>query len=457
MFYCNIVYIGIISKKKQSRIREKLLIVKLKNVSFGEIRRKKVRTYMEEAVQGKRRFAVLIDSDNISSKYAKIIFEEISEYGLATYRRIYGNWSKGNGWNEKILLENSIMPIQQFAYTIGKNSTDMAMVIDAMDIFYSGKVDGFCIVTSDSDFTRLAMRLREGNMFVIGMGDSKAPDALTKSCNKFVYLDILAKHSDEEPAAEHGQPEELAHKKIRAAVRTQTEVETAAPAALGKVKSGVTQLKTVEREIGNMISRSDNGKVGLAEVGNRLTGLFPDFDVRNYGFSKLSTLLEEKFTNLRVKQDGKEHVVMKNEFPTKEEVEQEIIKLLQEKEGCINNISLIQQTMKEKYPGFDIKDYGYSKTSGFVKSMPKIKVSGNTVTLKTIQNDLEQELVEIVTERGGRNVLLSQVSAEFIRRHPDFQVKRYGCKNFSTFLRSMNSFLVENDKVSLRLTGRYFV
>ncbi len=412
---------------------------------------------MEETVQEKRRFAVLIDSDNISFKYAKIIFEEISEYGLATYRRIYGNWSKGNGWNENILLENSIMPIQQFAYTIRKNSTDMAMVIDAMDIFYSGKVDGFCIVTSDSDFTRLAMRLREGNMFVIGMGDSKAPDALTKSCNKFVYLDILAKHSDEERTTEHSQPEELVQKKVRTVVKPQQDVHLAATVPLVKTKSGVTNLRMVEREIGNMISRSDNGKVGLAEVGNRLTGLFPDFDVRNYGFSKLSTLLEEKFTNLRVKQDGKEHVVMKNELPTKEEVEQEIIKLLQEKDGCINNISLIQETMQEKYPAFDIKDYGYSKTSSFVKSMPKIKVSGNTVTLKTIQNDLEQELVSIVTERGGRGVLLSQVSAELLKQHPDFHVKRYGYKNFSAFLRSMNSFLVENDKVSLRLTGRYLV
>lgn len=411
---------------------------------------------MEEVIQGKRRFAVLIDSDNISSKYAKIIFEEISEYGLATYRRIYGNWAKSNGWNEKILLENSIIPIQQFAYTIGKNSTDMAMVIDAMDIFYSGKVDGFCIVTSDSDFTRLAMRLREGNMFIIGMGDSKAPDALTKSCNKFVYLDILAKHSDEEPAQEQATSEENSQKKVRTAAKSYSD-SNAAFANGDKDKSGVTKLKAVEREIGNMISRSDNGKVGLAEVGNRLSGLFPDFDVRNYGFSKLSTFLEVKFTNLRVKQDGKEHVVMKNEFPTKEEVEQEIVKLLQEKEGCINNISLIQETLQERYPGFDIKDYGYSKISGFVKSMPRIKVAGNTVTLKTVQGDLEQELVGIITQKGGNGVLLSQVSAELLKHHPDFQVKRYGCKNFSTFLKSMNSFVVENDKVSLRLTGRYFV
>ena len=118
----------------------------------------------------KKHFAVLIDADNISEKYAASIFNEIADYGYASYRRIYGNWAKGNGWKEDTLLENSINPIQQFNYTIGKNATDMAMVIDAMDILYSGKVDGFCLVTSDSDFTKLAMRLREEQMYVIGMG-----------------------------------------------------------------------------------------------------------------------------------------------------------------------------------------------------------------------------------------------------------------------------------------------
>ena len=111
--------------------------------------------------ESKMQIAVLIDSENVSSRYASIIFNEIETYGFATYRRIYGNWTKNNGWSENILLENSITPIQQFNYTSGKNSSDMTMVIDAMDILYSGQVDGFCIVSSDSDFTRLAARLRE--------------------------------------------------------------------------------------------------------------------------------------------------------------------------------------------------------------------------------------------------------------------------------------------------------
>ena len=153
---------------------------------------------MEELIQTKLEFAVLIDSDNISSKYAASIFEELEKYGFASCRRIYGNWSnKGNGWTENILLEYSIIPIQQFSYTSGKNATDMAMVIDAMDLLYKDKVDGFCLVTSDSDFTRLAMRLREEKKYVLGMGESKAPAALTRSCNKFIYLNLIDDKSQE--------------------------------------------------------------------------------------------------------------------------------------------------------------------------------------------------------------------------------------------------------------------
>ena len=146
-----------------------------------------------EKLSGERmQYAVLIDADNISSKYAATIFEELEKYGLSTYRRIYGNWSRGNGWSEGMLLEYSIMPVQQFSYTSGKNATDMAMVIDAMDILFKNKVQGFCLVTSDSDFTRLAMRLREENMFVLGMGESKTPVALTRACNKFIHLNLVA-------------------------------------------------------------------------------------------------------------------------------------------------------------------------------------------------------------------------------------------------------------------------
>ncbi len=405
-----------------------------------------------EEIREQKRFAVLIDADNISSKHAGIIFNEINEYGLATYRRIYGNWAKSNGWNEKILLEHSIQPMQQFAYTIGKNSTDMAMVIDAMDIFYSGKVDGFCIVTSDSDFTRLAMRLREGNMFVIGMGDSKVPDALTKSCNKFVYLDILAKHSGEENESakqavrmteETGRTtEEVEHGKV-------SNQENQTIKTLDKNKSGVTKLKRLEQAISDMIGKSDSGQVGLGEVGSRLTNQFPDFDVRNYGYSKLSTLIAEKFTTLKIQQNEKGHVVRKNDFIKKEQLEEEMIKILKDNQGRIKNISVIQEALKKLHPGFDVKDYGYSKLSSLMKSMQELRVVNNSVTLAGAEDSIESEIIHIIEDKGMKDVHMSQVCAELLKKHPDFSTKQYGCKNFSTFLKTMNSFVVEKDRVSL--------
>ena len=155
------------------------------------------------------RFAVLIDADNVSVKYIKIILDEISKDGIATYKRIYGDWTNPSliSW-KSTLLDNSIIPVQQYSYTTGKNSTDSAMIIDAMDILYSGRVEGFCLVSSDSDFTRLAARLRESGMTVIGMGESKTPNSFIAACNKFKYLDILsaADEAEAEEAAPKAEP-----------------------------------------------------------------------------------------------------------------------------------------------------------------------------------------------------------------------------------------------------------
>src|SRR6476619_1263716 len=143
------------------------------------------------------RLAVLIDADNISYSNIKAMMEAIAKYGTPTFKRIYGDWTKPTlaGW-KTVLLENSISPVQQYSYTAGKNSSDSALIIDAMDILYSGRVDGFCIVSSDSDFTRLATRLREAGMKVFGIGEKKTPPAFIASCNKFIYIEIL-KSNDE--------------------------------------------------------------------------------------------------------------------------------------------------------------------------------------------------------------------------------------------------------------------
>lgn len=149
------------------------------------------------------RIAILIDADNVSDKYIKIIVDEVSNIGIATYKRIYGDWTSArlSSW-KKVLLEDSIIPIQQYSYTTGKNATDSAMIIDAMDILYSGNVDGYCIVSSDSDFTRLAARLRESGMLVLGMGEEKTPKPFISACNQFKYLDLLYRNQQEEEKKE---------------------------------------------------------------------------------------------------------------------------------------------------------------------------------------------------------------------------------------------------------------
>ena len=215
------------------------------------------------------RYAVLIDADNVSEKYIKFILDEISNDGIATYKRIYGDWTKpALGMWKNVLLDYSITPIQQYGYTTGKNATDSAMIIDAMDILYSRNVEGFCIVSSDSDFTRLAVRLRESGMYVVGMGEKKTPTPFISACNKFRYLEVLAQDA------------------IPNAIPTSEtdEVDTVEMTPLETIRSAV---RTIVQEISD-----DDGRAFVGEIGNMLIRRYPDFDVRNYGFRKLTPLLK---------------------------------------------------------------------------------------------------------------------------------------------------------------------
>ena len=227
------------------------------------------------------RFAVLIDADNVSVKYIKIILDEISKDGIATYKRIYGDWTNPSlvSW-KSALLDNSVLPIQQYSYTTGKNSTDSAMIIDAMDILYSGKVEGFCLVSSDSDFTRLAARLRESGMTVIGMGESKTPNSFISACNKFKYLDILsAVHRTAKSKAKEDTPKP----EPKAAASKKTPIE--------EPKTGLRTIRRALRSIVKENSEEDEW-IFVGKVGNLLGKRYPDFDVRNFGFSKLTPFLD---------------------------------------------------------------------------------------------------------------------------------------------------------------------
>jgi uncharacterized LabA/DUF88 family protein/Fe-S-cluster formation regulator IscX/YfhJ len=221
------------------------------------------------------KLAVLIDADNVSYTYVKEMFEEIAKYGTPTFKRIYADWTKPNvtGW-KKVLLENAITPIQQYSYTTGKNASDSALIIDAMDILYTGKVDGFCIVSSDSDFTRLATRLREAGMKVIGIGEKKTLTPFITACDKFIYIEIL-KQATEEVEIDGNQKREK-------------NIPSAKNHPLSKIDPQI--IKLVSLSVDDLAD--ENGWTFLGELGNLLLKKKPDFDPRNYGFDKMLPLIK---------------------------------------------------------------------------------------------------------------------------------------------------------------------
>jgi uncharacterized LabA/DUF88 family protein len=233
--------------------------------------------FMKDSDSPDLKIAILIDADNVPSRVVKEMMEEIAKYGTLTTRRIYGDWTntRATSW-KKVLLEHAITPIQQYSYTSGKNATDSAMIIDAMDILYSGKVDGFCIVSSDSDFTRLATRLRESGMRVIGMGEKKTPNPFIVACDRFIFLEILQKEAEPEPETKGG----------RTTTKPKKEPQPNVP-------------KDIQKLIALTIDdiSDEEGWAFLGEVGTLILKKQPQFDPRNYGFDKLTPLLKS-LTNL---------------------------------------------------------------------------------------------------------------------------------------------------------------
>lgn len=239
-----------------------------------------------------QKFAVLIDADNISDKYIKIILEETANNGVATYKRIYGDWTSQqmSSW-KSVLLDNSIIPIQQYGYTSGKNATDSAMIIDAMDILYSGTVDGYCLVSSDSDFTRLAARLRESGMHVIGMGESKTPKPFISACNQFKYLDIL--YSNQQKAEKNAPPPRPLVKETKTVLKENGDYNAKNVPADEDIQPQ-TDLNMIRETIRTLVEQfsDEDGWVSCGKLGDQLAKRVPDFDVRNFGYSKLTTFVK---------------------------------------------------------------------------------------------------------------------------------------------------------------------
>ncbi|MDB5246186.1 MAG: hypothetical protein JWQ40_580 [Segetibacter sp.] len=238
------------------------------------------------------RLAMLIDADNVPYSNIKEMLEEIAKYGTPTFKRIYADWTKPtvSGW-KGVLLESAITPVQQYSYTSGKNATDSAMIIDAMDILYSGRVDGFCIVSSDSDFTRLAIRLREAGMKVFGIGQKKTPVPFISACDKFIYIEILKNDKEENVRP---LPKKSRSKKSATSKTAEPEIvepvvnEPTAPEPIEKVSKEVVKL--IADSINDLADEA--GWTFLGDLGNLILKKQPDFDSRNYGYKKLVPLIK---------------------------------------------------------------------------------------------------------------------------------------------------------------------
>lgn len=296
-----------------------------------------------------RKLALLIDSENVSYKYLNGIFDELSQYGIVTYRRIYGDFTNpANAHWSSLLLENSITPIQQFSNTTGKNATDSALIIDAMDLLYRANVDGFCIVSSDSDFTRLASRLRESGKMVIGMGEKKTPDSFRAACTVFTELENLLENE----------------------------------------KSSAANKADIEADIINIITKNDNkGKqTGPGEIGSRLQNKYPDFDIRTFGYSQLSKFLED-MSGIVVNKSGNNQITVSLKASTDSDSDttiQDIRDIVKSygKQGIA--LSALGQEIRKEHPDFNVRLYGYSQLYRFVDSIKGLHVIGNNQNRRVV-------------------------------------------------------------------------
>ncbi len=328
-----------------------------------------------------KRFAILIDADNIAPKYIKSILNEISNKGTITYKRIYCDWT-GNiasSW-KKVLLNNSLTPVQQYSYTYGKNSTDSAMIIDAMDILYDGEVDGFALCSSDSDFTRLAVRLREAGKIVIGLGESKTPAPFCAACNEFKFLDRITDDDDDEKSAKTSKKGSKSNTAKASSGSKKDKEEDK-----DEGEDSITPIETIAASLRDIILENGNETNGIdmGELGSRLQKRFPAFDTRNYGYSKFSIFLKT-FDFLTMDHVGTSINVMLN-IPAEDiSVESEIVEMVKGYGDKGVNLGSLSSDIRNKYPNFNTKEYGFSKFEQYIRSISALEVRNVTPLNKKV-------------------------------------------------------------------------
>ena len=292
----------------------------------------------------KDRIALLIDAENISPRYIHKIMKEIVKHGEITYKRIYRDWTSDSaiGWKD-VILEHGLNPVQQYSYTSGKNATDFAVIIDAMDILYTGNVDTFCLATSDSDFTRLAVRLKEAGKQVIGMGEKKVPRPFSICCDSFIYLDVEPMDYDGD-----GSDDLRRHRVPKEELRQFME---------------------------NIIRQNDEKQktTGMGQIGSELKKQYPDFSLKDYDCRTLSQFIEQ-FDSLSIKQEGHSTYIARNNKLQIEDIENQILEIIRQQEKGYIDLGELNQKLKQQNAEFSIKQFGFSKFSKFLHTFKSIQI-----------------------------------------------------------------------------------
>ncbi|MCL2717552.1 MAG: NYN domain-containing protein [Lachnospiraceae bacterium] len=300
-------------------------------------------------IESTKKIALVIDAENTSVKYLDDILKELRHYGIVTYKRMYGDFTDDylKSWNTKA-MEHAIVPIQQPRYSKVKNAADIMMVIDVMDILYTGNVDGFCIVSSDSDFTRLVNRLREGGMTVIGMGRSDASKALKAACTKYIILETLGENNE----------------------------------AIADASSivAISEIKNIIMDIVKQSEERDE-RAGLGGIKSQIQRVHTDFDERNYGYNSMTTFVRD-MKEFEVKTENSSvYVERKKQNYTREEVEQFIITIVKKTEVDLGKLG---QKVHNKFADFNHKDFGYSQFVRFVSNIPGISIVEKSASKKNV-------------------------------------------------------------------------
>lgn len=336
-----------------------------------------------------KKLALLIDSDNVSAKYAQFIIQEASKHGELIIKRIYGDWEKNNtGWRIPA-MNNSIMPVQQNSYIAGKNATDFSMIIDAMDILYTCSVDGFVLVTSDSDFTRLAIRLREAGKLVVGIGEVKTPLAFTSSCHKFSYLNRIC-------------------------------------ANVG----GDFDEKALRKAVVDYVRENDDGKLDLMKIDSYLTSRYGNIDYTALGYNRLSTFISSfselrrnsNYVTLRKGAAVKAKPAEEN-VPTERDITNVIVEYL-ERQGGKDDISRVQEYVTRSFGKIDFSRFGSKRFAKFIDNQSEILRENNTVMLAASLHKGAEAAVEKPAENAPEKPLVEKISGKPIEEIVEKIAKR---------------------------------